>query len=79
MLEDCMRQVREVNWDFPHHYTDLCTQLGVLSTLHYRVFLHRIKNLAKPLNGSLLDAGCGDGRFCYELRDEPVQVVGVGA
>lgn len=77
MLETTRRQVKEVNWDFPHHYTDLCPQIGRLSTLHYRALLQGVKKLAEPLRGALLDAGCGDGRFCYELRNEGLDIWGV--
>jgi len=77
MLELFRREVREVNWDFPHHYADLCPQVCSLHTLHYKMFLQVVKRLAKPLKGDLLDAGCGDGRFCYELRDEGLGIWGV--
>jgi len=68
---------QEASYDFPYHYLDLLKveELGHIEKLSC---LKIVKNLIKPFNGQLiLDAGCGDGRFCYELRDEKVKTVGV--
>ncbi len=68
---------QESGYDFPYHYLDLfkIEELGHIEKLSC---LDIVKNSINPFNGQLvLDAGCGDGRFCYELRDEKVKVVGV--
>ena len=40
--------------------------------------MEQVKNLLKPYNSQLiLDAGCGDGRFCHELSKENIRIVGV--
>lgn len=73
------QKLQEARYVFPYHYLSLEVD-------DYRLFLHAeylntlniVKNLIKPFNRqSILDAGCGDGRFCYEMRNENVRVVGV--
>lgn len=64
---------------FPYHYLDLKAD-------EYRLILHHeyvsrlniVKGLLDLSMGQfILDAGCGDGRFLYEIRDEPVVRIGI--
>lgn len=59
----------------------LLRSIGRAHKLNNIPYLHRlemVKQLLRPFSGQyVLDAGCGDGRLCYELRKENVQVMGV--
>lgn len=72
------QQYQEEQYIFPYHYLSLHFELyRRVVHLRYLSLLRVIKEMLKPFEGQrLLDAGCGDGRFCYELRDENVDVVG---
>lgn len=72
------QKIQENEYLLPYHYLDMiCQQYKV----YYRYYLHKIeavKSLLEPFNGQfILDAGCGDGRFCYELRNENVNIIGI--
>ncbi len=73
------QQVQEEQYRFPYHYLDVALDIyRRVRFLDYLSNLRAIKELAGPFTGQrLLDAGCGDGRFCHELRDQNVSVVGV--
>ena len=73
------QSVQEEQYVFPYHYLDLDLEFyRRVKHLDYLSTLRAIKALLAPFEGGrLLDAGCGDGRFCYELREENVRVVGV--
>ncbi len=64
---------------FPYHYLDLYSEFHRrVRYLDYLSLLRVVKQMLKPLRGQrLLDAGCGDGRFCYELGGDDVKIVGV--
>jgi len=67
---------QEEEYIFPYHYDDIRT--GSFCNIDYLSVLRTIKNMIYPFNGQkLLDAGCGDGRFCYELRNENINITGV--
>ena len=70
---------QEGEYDFPYHYLDLkADDYKYLRCIEYLSLLNKTKNLIKPFNGQkILDAGCGDGRFCYELRNENIEIYGV--
>lgn len=70
---------QEGEYDFPYHYLDLkVDDYKYLRSIEYVSLLNRVKNLIKPFRGQkILDAGCGDGRFCYELRNENVDIYGI--
>ena len=73
------QSVQEDAYSFPYHYLDLAVKEYRL--IHRVLAMSRInivKNLLRPFRGQLiLDAGCGDGRFCYELKNENAKVVGI--
>jgi len=72
-------QIQENQYIFPYHYLSLHDEL-------YRRFIHKhylsllalIRELADIKPGdNILDAGCGDGRFCYEIRNDNANVTGI--
>ena len=68
--------VQEEEYVFPYHYNDI--QPENFCNIDHLSVLRTIKKILAPFEGQkLLDAGCGDGRFCYELRDENINIVGV--
>lgn len=73
------RFIQESQYLFPYHYLSLYDEL-------YRRFVHRhyisLLQLVHELadirtNENILDAGCGDGRFCYELRNDNANITGI--
>lgn len=74
-----LQQSQEDEYIFPYHYADLFFELyKQIYCLDYLSMLRTIKELLEPFEGQrILDAGCGDGRFCHELRGENVKVVGI--
>ena len=70
---------QEDEYIFPYHYLDLgVEQYKFLWNIEYLNYIKAIKDLLKPFSGQfVLDAGCGDGRFCYELKDENIKIVGL--
>lgn len=71
--------IQEVGYEFPYHYLDLRSdEYRLILHVDYISRLQVVKDLLLPLEGQkVLDAGCGDGRFCYELRNENVDIQGV--
>jgi len=71
--------VQEEQYAFPYHYADLISDrhryfkfIGPLDLLRI------VKNKVRALNKNvILDAGCGDARLCYELKNEPCKIAGV--
>ncbi len=73
------QSIQEDQYVFPYHYLSLHDEI-------YRRFIHRhyislldlVREYADVKHGeSVLDAGCGDGRFCYEIRNSNAKVVGI--
>jgi 2-polyprenyl-3-methyl-5-hydroxy-6-metoxy-1,4-benzoquinol methylase len=72
------QQAQEDQYVFPYHYLDLVDD--------YRRFIYNapdncirelLVGVLEPFQGqSILDAGCGDGRLCYDLRNKDAHVVG---
>lgn len=72
-------KVQEDQYIFPYHYLDLADSR---SRPFVRPHLSALRDVAKgylaPFVGqSILDAGCGDARFLYELRNVDAQLFGV--
>ncbi|MBN2275542.1 MAG: class I SAM-dependent methyltransferase [Bacteroidales bacterium] len=70
--------IQEEQYTFPYHYADLISDrhryfkfIGTLDLI--RIVKNKVYSLNKNV---ILDAGCGDGRLCYELRDEKLTVAG---
>ena len=70
---------QEEGYSFPYHYLDLASdEHRLVRNIEYLSYLRFVKNLLRPFHGqTVLDVGCGDGRFCYELKDELVRAFGV--
>ena len=80
MRFNAKQMAQEKDYAFPYHYLDL--QGGGYNEnvwgLEYKATLAFVKDRLRPFVGQrILDAGCGDGRFCFELRDENVKLTGV--
>ena len=73
------QKTQEEKYVFPYHYLDLCDEAHrLLYAREYLSYLGIVKDFIKPFLGQyILDAGCGDGRFCYELMNENVKLVGI--
>lgn len=72
------QQIQEDEYDFPYHYFDLKCELIKFKYIRYLNIIDHVKSILKPFcNQVILDAGCGDGRFCYELRNEKVKLIGI--
>lgn len=71
--------IQEMQYNFPYHYLGLYSEVyRELIHRHYLSILKTNVSLLKPFTGQrLLDVGCGDGRFCYELRRENVEIYGI--
>ena len=74
---------QEREYRIPYHYIadekkllNLPDKLSICPC--YLSYLKIVKSLLSPFNGQrVLDAGCGDGRFLFELRDNNLQLYGV--
>lgn len=71
--------VQESEYRFPYHYLDLESDHHRLIDFapvmsRYRLVRDRLGDVRGK---TLLDAGCGDGRFCYEWRDSGARLIGV--
>jgi SAM-dependent methyltransferase len=73
------QQVQEDEYGLPVHYRDALDGSGLNPvTIEYQARLRRVVELITEVEPRrVLDAGCGDGRFCYELSRRGVEVVGV--
>lgn len=72
-------KIQDDQYSFPYHYMDLYSEFHRrIRYLDYLSVLRIAQEMLAPLNGQrLLDAGCGDGRFCYELSQNDIEIVGV--
>jgi len=65
------QKVQEEQYVFPYHYLGMASeQHRLLYNVDYEHFLRIVLTLAAPFlqtDTNVLDAGCGDGRLCYEL------------
>jgi len=75
MPSDRQHQIQESRYQFPYHYIPSCedgkfVQARVLSWgYEYLAYTRFVLSKIRALRfDSLLDAGCGDGRFLFELR-----------
>ena len=75
---DEAQKIQEGGYFFPYHYLDLRSdEHRLILHVEYVSRLKTVKDLLRPFHGQLiLDAGCGDGRFCYEMRGESVRMIG---
>lgn len=80
MGEDALNEqqkAQEEEYIFPYHYLDMVPHIRYLET-GARSFRNFVLKLLAPYTGqSVLDAGCGDGRLCYDMRKENLKVTGI--
>jgi len=71
------QEIQEKEYFIPYHWTiDKSSKIGRIYFGYIKNCINLIKNLDK--NIKILDAGCGDGRFLKELRDNNFnQVYGI--
>ena len=64
---------------FPYHYLDLVSDVHKFTYgYEHRSYLRCCKELLAPFNNqAILDVGCGDGRFLFELANENARLFGV--
>lgn len=72
---------QEGQYIFPYHYLDLvCDDYRYFYNLDYLNLLAIVKRFIKRFKSqSILDAGCGDGRLCWDLMagGDNLKIVGV--
>lgn len=70
------QRVQEDEYELPYHYLAVSDRLlslpeKIITTPVYLNYLKAVIGELRPFRGQrILDAGCGDGRFLYELRME---------
>ncbi len=68
--------VQEDEYEIPYHYLAVSHRLlalpdKIIATPIYLNYLKTVMDELRPFRGQrILEAGCGDGRFLYELRKE---------
>jgi len=74
---DREQQIQEEEYAFPYHYLDLFPGLEYTNRV-WQSLRAQIRRLIGPCTGQrILDAGCGDARLCYDMRDENAHLTGV--
>ncbi len=69
--------MQECDYFFPYHYLDIVSQEDKLLSIEYISYMRKVKSLLKP-DKKILDIGCGDGRFCYEVgQDDSMNISGI--
>lgn len=67
--------MQEEEYYFPYHYLNI---LSLFQDIEYVSYLKIVKSLISPIKSKkILDFGCGDGRFEYELRAENADILGI--
>ncbi|MDP2666542.1 MAG: class I SAM-dependent methyltransferase [Candidatus Diapherotrites archaeon] len=70
--------IQEEEYALPYHYEDLFSEEKALRAIEYLDYLHLVRDELSPLHGKkVLDIGCGDGRFIYELRGKGSNLAGI--
>lgn len=79
MTESYKQKLQTDAYNLPYHYLDVMSEEYRLIWEIERISLMEIlKQILSPFKGQqVLDAGCGDGRLCYELKNEKLKIVGV--
>jgi 2-polyprenyl-3-methyl-5-hydroxy-6-metoxy-1,4-benzoquinol methylase len=65
------QEKQESEYSFPYHYLDLIEGFRLVEYLDY---IRLVKKLVQD-EKKILDAGCGDGRFCFELKEK--EIIGI--
>ena len=69
--------MQEAQYEFPYHYLDVAVGSYRLRLAEYVSLLDVVTERVRALATTVLDAACGDGRLCYELRRAGLEVTGV--
>jgi 2-polyprenyl-3-methyl-5-hydroxy-6-metoxy-1,4-benzoquinol methylase len=69
------QHIQEEEYFFPYHYLNI---LSPLTDIEYVSYIRIVKEIISKLNcKNILDFGCGDGRFEFEMKDSEVMVEGI--
>lgn len=73
------RKLQTDSYNLPYHYLDVMSQeYRLIWEIERVALLGYINKSLEPYKGQrILDAGCGDGRLCYELKDINAEVTGI--
>lgn len=73
------QQAQEDVYVLPYHYLDLLTEeYKYVWSIGHLSYLSIVKKLLGNIKGKkVLDAGCGDGRLCFELKEIGAEITGV--
>ncbi|MFH1224991.1 MAG: class I SAM-dependent methyltransferase [Candidatus Diapherotrites archaeon] len=72
--------IGEVEYIFPYHYGDLGLEKDGrnIKFIEYLARIEFVKKIVEKTGAKkVLDAGCGDGRFIYEMKNKGIELVGV--
>ena len=68
---------QEQDYSFPYHYLDIVSDEDRLMSIEYLSYIKKVKSLLKT-GKKILDIGCGDGRFCYEVgQNDDINISGL--
>ncbi|HPS57711.1 MAG TPA: class I SAM-dependent methyltransferase [Spirochaetota bacterium] len=81
-MKNIKKKIQEDEYFFPYHYLDIkCDDYKYFHHADYVSYISLIVDYLGKIDKKnyILDAGCGDGRFCYEvkLRSQDANITGV--
>jgi SAM-dependent methyltransferase len=68
---------QEEEYFFPYHYLDLVEGFRLVEFSDYLSVVRKLLGKVNLKDKKILDAGCGDGRFCYSLKGKCLNVTGI--
>lgn len=73
------QNIQESQYVFPYHYLNLYDDFyRRFAHRHYLSLLQLVHKCVDIKSGdNILDAGCGDGRFCYEINNDNANITGI--
>ncbi len=77
-MKKTREELQEKEYNFPYHYLDIYSPIYRVLGFERVLLLEFVAELClKQKPHSLLDVGCGDGRFLYEMRKRNIKCEGV--
>ena len=78
MKMSATQEAQEEQYRFPYHYIDVALpKERDIGLIEYKMNLQFVAEQLSPFEGQrILDVGCGDGRFGYELRGRNIRYEG---